>query len=83
MKAKIIAILKLSITALFFYYIFQKIDFNHFAATLRNARLDILISGPLGRALYLHLPLAHVDAPADAHSFHWKPIRYLLHWSLF
>jgi len=45
MKAKIITILKLSITAIFFYYIFQKIDFHHFAATLRSARLTILIGG--------------------------------------
>jgi len=45
MKAKIITILKLSITALFFYYIFKKIDIQHFAETLRHARLDILIGG--------------------------------------
>lgn len=45
MKAKIITILKVSVTALFFYYIFKKIDIQHFAKTLSHARLEVLIGG--------------------------------------
>jgi len=45
MKTKLFAVAKLTITALLFLYIFGKIDFHQFGATLRNARLDILIGG--------------------------------------
>lgn len=45
MKNKVFALAKLVITALLFLYIFNKIDFKHFGATLRNARTDILIIG--------------------------------------
>ncbi len=42
MKSKLFAVAKLLITALLFLYVFRKIDFHQFGATLRNARLDIL-----------------------------------------
>jgi len=42
-----------AVTLLLFFYIFRKIDFHQFAATLRNARLDILIAG------FLMLWIAH------------------------
>jgi glycosyltransferase 2 family protein len=45
MKTKIFAIIKLTVTVLLFLYIFQKIDFHEFGATLRNARLDVLAAG--------------------------------------
>jgi uncharacterized protein (TIRG00374 family) len=45
MKGKIFALVKLAVTALLFVYIFKKIDFHQFGATLRNARLDILFAG--------------------------------------
>jgi uncharacterized protein (TIRG00374 family) len=45
MKAKIFSLVKLGITALLFLYIFRKIDFQQFGATLQNARLNILIAG--------------------------------------
>lgn len=45
MKAKIITIAKLAITALFFLYIFRKIDFHQFADTLRQARWGMLLAG--------------------------------------
>jgi uncharacterized protein (TIRG00374 family) len=45
MKGKIIGLAKTAITVLLFMYIFRKIDFHQFGATLRNARLEILISG--------------------------------------
>jgi uncharacterized protein (TIRG00374 family) len=45
MKTKIFAVVKIAVTALLFYYIFHKIDFRQFGATLRNARLDILTFG--------------------------------------
>ncbi len=45
MRAKIYAVVKVGITALLFVYIFRKTDFQQFGATLRNARLDILIAG--------------------------------------
>jgi uncharacterized protein (TIRG00374 family) len=45
MKTKIFAIVKLAVTAFLFVYIFQKIDFHQFGATLHNARLDILAFG--------------------------------------
>jgi glycosyltransferase 2 family protein len=45
MKTKIFALAKVTITALLFLYIFNKIDFKQFGATLRNAQIDILIIG--------------------------------------
>ncbi len=36
------ALLKASVTCLLFYFLFRRVDFHEFAATLRNARLDIL-----------------------------------------
>jgi hypothetical protein len=45
MKTKVLSLAKLAITALLFLYIFHKIDFQQFGATLRNARLEILIGG--------------------------------------
>ncbi len=45
MKTKLFAVAKLAITALLFLYVFGKIDFQHFGATLKNARLDILLAG--------------------------------------
>jgi hypothetical protein len=45
MKNKIFALTKLAITTLLFVYIFRKIDFHQFGATLRNARMDILVIG--------------------------------------
>ncbi len=53
MKSKIYAVVKVAVTMLLFYYIFRKIDFHQFGATLRNARLDILIAG------FLLLWIAH------------------------
>jgi uncharacterized protein (TIRG00374 family) len=53
MKAKIFAAVKVAVTCLLFLYIFHKIDFHQFGATLRNARLDILIAG------FLILWIAH------------------------
>jgi hypothetical protein len=43
MNTKIFAIIKLAVTALLFVYIFRKIDFHQFGATLRNARLGVLV----------------------------------------
>ncbi len=43
MKSTIIGLAKLTITALLFLYVFRKIDFHQFSATIRNARLDILL----------------------------------------
>jgi uncharacterized protein (TIRG00374 family) len=45
MRGKIITAVKVTVTALLFLYIFQKIDFHQFGATLRNARLNILVFG--------------------------------------
>jgi uncharacterized protein (TIRG00374 family) len=45
MKNKIFALAKLAITTLLFVYIFRKIDFHQFGATLRNARMDVLVIG--------------------------------------
>jgi uncharacterized protein (TIRG00374 family) len=53
MKAKLFTVAKVAVTLLLFFYIFRKIDFHQFAATLRNARLDILIAG------FLMLWIAH------------------------
>lgn len=43
MKSKLIIVAKLTITALLFFYLFRKIDFSEFGATLRNARLNVLV----------------------------------------
>ena len=53
MKGKIITAVKVTVTALLFLYIFQKIDFHEFGATLRNARVNILLLG------FLVLWIAH------------------------
>jgi uncharacterized protein (TIRG00374 family) len=45
MKAKLFAFAKIAVTALLFWYIFNSIDFQQFGATIRNARIDILILG--------------------------------------
>jgi uncharacterized protein (TIRG00374 family) len=45
MKSKLFALAKLSITVLLFLYIFRRIDFQQFGATLGNARLGILVAG--------------------------------------
>jgi glycosyltransferase 2 family protein len=45
MKQKVFVAIKLAITALLFMYIFHTIDFHQFSATLRNARMGILIGG--------------------------------------
>jgi glycosyltransferase 2 family protein len=44
MKNKIFSLVKIGITVLLFVYIFKKIDFHQFVATLRYARLDILFA---------------------------------------
>jgi len=43
MKSKLFGLAKVLITALLFLNVFRKIDFHQFGATLRNARLDILV----------------------------------------
>ncbi len=45
MKAKVFACAKIAITALLFLYIFKNIDFQQFGATLKNAKVGILIFG--------------------------------------
>jgi uncharacterized protein (TIRG00374 family) len=45
MKTKIFAIVKVVVTVLLFFYIFQKVDFHQFGATLHHARLEILLFG--------------------------------------
>ncbi|MGD0098793.1 MAG: lysylphosphatidylglycerol synthase transmembrane domain-containing protein [Acidobacteriota bacterium] len=42
MKSKLFALIKLTITALLFLYVFRKINFYQFGSTIRNARLGIL-----------------------------------------
>lgn len=42
MKGKLSALIKTVITALLFYLLFRKMDFQQFAATLGNARLGVL-----------------------------------------
>jgi glycosyltransferase 2 family protein len=53
MKKKLFAVAKLAITVLLFYILSKKVDFHQFVATLRNARLGILI------ASFLVLWIAH------------------------
>ena len=43
MKTKVLPLIKIAITALLFYYIFQNINFETFGATLRNTNLGILL----------------------------------------
>ncbi len=43
MKTKVLTFIKIAVTALLLYFIFQKIDFENFGATLRNARMEILV----------------------------------------
>ena len=43
MKNVLIALLKTAVTALLFYFLFRKVNFSEFAATLKDARYDILI----------------------------------------
>lgn len=45
MKARLFAAAKIAVTVFLFFYIFRNIDFHQFRATIRNARLDILILG--------------------------------------
>jgi glycosyltransferase 2 family protein len=45
MKNTIFAIMKVAVTVLLFLYIFRRIDFHQFIATMRSARLDILAFG--------------------------------------
>lgn len=45
MKSKVIALIKLAITCLFFLYIFNKIDWSQFVSILHNARLDMIFIG--------------------------------------
>lgn len=45
MKTKVYAFVKLAVTVLLFLYIFRNIDFQRFGATLKNARLSILVVG--------------------------------------
>jgi uncharacterized protein (TIRG00374 family) len=45
MKAKVFTCAKIAITVLLFRYIFRNIDFHEFGATLKNARIGILILG--------------------------------------
>ena len=45
MKSKIIGLAKLIVTVLLFLFIFRKIDFHQFGATLRNASPEILFTG--------------------------------------
>jgi hypothetical protein len=45
MKAKLLAVAKLTITVFLFIYIFRRIDFGHFGDTLRNASFGTLLGG--------------------------------------
>ena len=42
MKNVLIALCKTGVTALFFYLVFRKVDFQEFSQTLRHARIDVL-----------------------------------------
>ena len=44
MKTKVLPLVKIIITVLLFYYIFQNVDFENFGMTLRNAHAGILIA---------------------------------------
>jgi uncharacterized protein (TIRG00374 family) len=43
MKNVLIALLKTAVTSLLFYFLFRKVNLSEFAATLKDARYDILI----------------------------------------
>jgi len=45
MKSKLIHLLKAAVTLLLFCYLFGKVDFHQFGATLRNAKVDVLAAG--------------------------------------
>ncbi len=45
MKNSVFALAKALVTVVLFYLLFRKVDFNEFAETLRNARLDLLLLG--------------------------------------
>jgi glycosyltransferase 2 family protein len=45
MKTKLFAFAKIAVTALLFLYVFNDIDFQQFGATLKNARLNVLVFG--------------------------------------
>ena len=45
MKAKLFGITKIAITILLFVYIFNRINFQQFGVTLKNARMDLLVLG--------------------------------------
>jgi glycosyltransferase 2 family protein len=45
MKNKLVALCKAVVTGLLFFFVFRKVDFNQFGATLRNARWDVLSIG--------------------------------------
>jgi glycosyltransferase 2 family protein len=45
MKSKLVMLVKLIITCLFFSYIFKKIDWGQFTAIMQNARLDLIFMG--------------------------------------
>ncbi len=47
MKAILTGTFKAAVTALLFFVLFRKLDFAEFAATLRNARWDVLLLGVL------------------------------------
>ena len=45
MKAKLLAFAKIAVTVLLFWYVFHDMDFHQFGATLKNARIGILVLG--------------------------------------
>ncbi len=45
MKNVLVALIKALITAVLFYLLFRKVDFNEFGSTLRNARIGLLLLG--------------------------------------
>jgi len=44
MKGKISAVLKTAISVLLFYFLFRKMDFQQFGATLKNARIGLILA---------------------------------------
>jgi len=45
MKNVLVALIKALVTGFLFYLVFRKVDFNDFGATLRNARVSLLLLG--------------------------------------
>lgn len=45
MKNALIALIKALVTGVLFYLVFRKVDFSEFGATLKNARIDLLLLG--------------------------------------